>query len=160
MKRLRLCTCPIVQSDVPLRLARCVLSVLTLVTHGETLLYCCDLSPFTNQQASHAVFQMALRLSGSGHSVQRSCKNEREEIRKRLAMSTEDDISFGADEDSNETLETLSPRKQRLQARLQGAPSGMQICFMNDDVPDDDDEDELENSASNDQDDEELGKIK
>ncbi|KAK6962466.1 schwannomin-interacting protein 1, partial [Biomphalaria glabrata] len=89
-----------------------------------------------------------------------SCKNEREEIRKRLAMSTEDDISFGADEDSNETLETLSPRKQRLQARLQGAPSGMQICFMNDDVPDDDDEDELENSASNDQDDEELGKIK
>lgn len=36
----------------------------------------------------------------------------------------------------------------------------MQICFMNDDVPDDDDEDELENSASNDQDDEELGKIK
>ncbi|KAH9512797.1 hypothetical protein Btru_038211 [Bulinus truncatus] len=89
-----------------------------------------------------------------------SCKNEREEIRRRLAMSADDDISFGADDDSSGASETLSPRKQRLQARLQGAPSGMQICFMNDDVPDDEDDDEvLQVSATKDQPDEDSSGI-
>ncbi|XP_035827672.1 schwannomin-interacting protein 1 [Aplysia californica] len=68
-----------------------------------------------------------------------SCKNEREEIRRRLAMSTEDETTA----DEPDPSETLSPRKQRLQDRLQATPSGMQICFMNDDVLDDDEDDNL-----------------
>ncbi|XP_059159587.1 uncharacterized protein LOC131943456 isoform X2 [Physella acuta] len=76
-----------------------------------------------------------------------SCKNEREEIRKRLAMSADEEFGFGTDDDSVGASETLSPRKQRLQARLQGAPNGMQICFMNDDVLDDDEDDEANDAG-------------
>ncbi|CAL1527855.1 unnamed protein product [Lymnaea stagnalis] len=69
-----------------------------------------------------------------------SCKNEREEIRRRLAMAADEDLGY--DDDVGGASETLSPRKQRIQARLQGVQSGMQICFMNDDGLDDDDDDD------------------
>ncbi|KAK3786379.1 hypothetical protein RRG08_023000 [Elysia crispata] len=78
--------------------------------------------------------------------LSQSCKNDREEIRRRLAMATDEE--FGDDVTScvgSSTAESqplmMSPRNKRLQARLQGGTSGMQICFMNDDILDDDDED-------------------
>lgn len=56
-----------------------------------------------------------------------------------------DDVSSGLNGTRGGTGESqplmMSPRNKRLQARLQGATSGMQICFMNDDILDDDDDD-------------------
>ncbi|GFN73906.1 hypothetical protein PoB_000041200 [Plakobranchus ocellatus] len=88
----------------------------------------------------------AILNSPTSSSEEMSCKNDREEIRRRLAMATDeefgDDVTSGDNGGGESVSFMMSPRNKRLQARLQGAPSGMQICFMNDDILDDDDDED------------------
>ncbi|GFR87900.1 hypothetical protein ElyMa_004236500 [Elysia marginata] len=105
--------------------------------------------------------RFVLILIASRLAHRRSCKNDREEIRRRLAMATDeefgDDVSSSLNVSSNageNQALLMSPRNKRLQARLQGATSGMQICFMNDDIlTDDDNDDDAGYDGGNDYDD-------